>query len=355
MIGLPRARPGVLAFVDLVQDIDVMLPVLEALRSHGGFRLKVCVSRWLMKESPRVGALLNRHGFAFAHVPRRRIVAGLAPSLRGIQAVIAAAESSHPAHVAAHALALRAKAAGIRTYALQHGLENMGLFGVEAGLALFASDTVFCWFPQEATPPELSAATRAKLAHVGRPLAPLPRAGPARFDVGVFENLHWQRYNDADRDAFVAGLSAAARSLPHKRFLLRPHPAAGWADQLSHELVQFGNITAARASEARAGAEGGAEVVRGLGRVITTPSTVALDAAQAGVPVALAADGGPLYAPLPQLRTEQDWIAFAGAEEGGPRGLDQFLSRVLLAGDGAARIAERLSRDLMGLKRQPHA
>jgi len=108
MIGLRRAKPGVLAFVDLVQDIDVMLPILDALKAHGGFRLKICVSRWLAKESPRVGALLDAHRLPFAYVPRRRIVEGAAPSLRGLSAVLSAAESSHPAHTAAHALARRA-------------------------------------------------------------------------------------------------------------------------------------------------------------------------------------------------------------------------------------------------------
>lgn len=350
MIDLLRTKPGVLALVDLVQDIDVMLPVLEALRAHGGLRLKVCVSRWLAKEAPRAGALLEARGFRFAYVPRRRIVDGLAPSLRGVRAVIAAAESSHPAHAAGHALARRARAAGLATYALQHGFENVGLFGLEATGARFESDVVFCWFPPSAAPDGLAPETRAKLAHVGRPRPSAASHATPGFDVGVFENLHWERYSDVDRAGFVAGLCAAARAHPAKRFLLRPHPAGGWADQLGHELVQFANITRLAASDLRAGAPGGTDVVRGLARVITTPSTVALDAAQAGLPVALAAPGGGTYAPLPELRSPQDWVEFAGGAALAPGALDQFLSRVLVAGDGAARIVERLSRDLMSLK-----
>jgi hypothetical protein len=87
--------------------------------------------------------------------------------------------------------------------------------------------------------------------------------------------------------------------------------------------------------------------MQGVRLVITTPSTVALDAAAAGRPVALAADGGPAYAPLPVLRKPQDWIDFSAGASADRSTLDQFLSRVLVAGDGAPRIIERLSRDLM--------
>ena len=78
-------------FIDLVQDVDVMLPVLVALRAHGGFGLKIRVSRWLRQESPRTEALLRDHGFDFAYVQRRQVIDGRAPSLRGADAVIAAA------------------------------------------------------------------------------------------------------------------------------------------------------------------------------------------------------------------------------------------------------------------------
>ena len=347
-------RPGVLAFIDLVQDVDVMLPVLIAIRAGGGLRLNVVVSRWLMRESPRTGALLSRHGFSFTQAPRRQVVEGRGPSLRGMAAVISAAESSHPAHTAAHALARRAKAAGLKTYALQHGFENVGLFGLEAGTASFASDVVFCWFPEGLTPSTLPAQTRGKLAHVGRPASVSLQPPGAGFDVGVFENLHWDRYTESDRHGFLEGLAAAAGALPQTRFLLRTHPAGGWADQFGHELARIENITPVRAGDARSDLQSGAELVWDLGRVITTPSTVALDAAAAARPVALATAGGAAYHPLPVLRTPQDWIEFASGGGGDRRTLDQFISRVLVAGDGAPRIAARLSRDLLRLGPDQH-
>jgi hypothetical protein len=344
--ALAPRRPAVLALVDLVQDIDVMLPVLLELQRRGEVRLKIAVSRWLVRESPRTIALLDRHGLGFSLVRRREVIEGRSPSLRGVAAVIAASESSHPAHAAGHALLQRAGAAGLATYALQHGFEAVGLYGVEAGAARFAARTVFCWFPPTEVPPALADETRARLAHVGRPAAPAS-APSRRFDVGVFENLHWERYSEADRLGFLNGLKAAAEALPGVSFLLRTHPAGAFADRLGHELARFQNITRPLAAEARSRLESGADLVLGLGRVITTPSTVALDAAMAGTPVALAVDGGAAYHPLPVLRGPQDWIAFASGGAFDGRSLDQFVSRVLLAGDGAGRVAERMIRDLM--------
>lgn len=346
---LGSGRPRVLALVDLVQDIDVMLPVLLAASAAPDLSLKIVVSRWLEKESPRTEALLRRHGLAFTYVRRREVVEGGAPSLRAIAAVLTASESSHPAHAAGHALARRARALGLKTYTLQHGFEQIGLFGPEAAAARFASEVVFCWFAPDAAPEDLPSETRAALAPVGRPSPPggWARDAEAAYDLGVFENLHWDRYSDADRAGFVEGLAAAARALPNARILLRTHPAGGWSDQLGHELAPFQNIVRPGAQEARGRLGGGAEILRGLSRVITTPSTVALDSALAGIPVALATPGGASYRPLPLLDTPAAWVAFASGEAYDPAVLDQFRSRVLVAGDGAPRIVERLGRDLV--------
>ena len=346
---LPRRRPRVLAFVDLVQDLDVLLPVLIAVRNAPDLSLKIVVSRWLEKESPRTGARLRSEGLAFSYVRRREVIDGRAPGLGGIDAVLAASESSHLAHAAGHALAHRADALSLGTYVLQHGFEQAGLFGSEADGADFASRTVFCWFPPEAAPASLPEATRGKLAHVGRPVPPGGWSADRRpaWDLGIFENLHWDRYSDADRAAFREGLLAVARALPSARILVRPHPAGAWADTLGHELAPFDNISRLKSSEARARLGGSVELLRGISRVITTPSTIALDAALAAVPVALAAPGGDVYSPLPILADTEAWVAFASGAAYDPALLDRFRSRVLVEGDGAPRIVDRLRRDLV--------
>jgi hypothetical protein len=340
-------RPRVLALVDLVQDIDVLLPVLLALRDSGRFGLDIRASRWLEKESPRSQGLLESHGLAFSWLRRSRVADGKEPSLAGVSAVLTAAESSHPAHKAGHALALRARAAGVRSYTLQHGLENIGLTGVQADAGALASDVVFCWFPEAATPPGLPAEIRARLDHAGRPAPPggwAPQAPPA-YDLAVYENLHWDRYSDAEREAFLAGLRVvAARS--ELRIVLRPHPAGAWGDRLHLEFARFANMTLVGGAEARKSLSNLAQSPAEAARVITTPSTVALDAALAGRPTALAADGGALYRPLQVLKTPGDWLAFACSDKPMASEIDEFKRRVLAEGPAAERIVKRMSRDL---------
>ncbi len=346
---LARAQKHqILVCVDLVQDIDVLLPVCIALRAAGPFTLRFVVSHWLTEKSPRTALLLTENGFEFSYASRRKLIDGVLPPLGRAAAVLTASESTHSAHSACRTLTQRARTAGLRTYVLQHGLENIGLFGVEAKAATFASDTVFCWYPEDATPPDPPAETRSKLVHAGRPepVGGWGRGEHPDFDLGIFENLHWTRYTDAERVAFQDCLAVTAEALPETRILVRPHPAGAWADRLSHELARFENITLARAVETRRQRESGAQALRGIKRVITTPSTVALDAAQSGLPTALALSGGGVYDPLPVLAGARDWIEFARCDTAAPRSLDLFRSRVLVEGDGTARIVDRLSRDL---------
>jgi len=70
--------------------------------------------------------------------------------------------------------------------------------------------------------------------------------------------------------------------------------------------------------------------------VITTPSTVALDAALARKPVAVVAYGMelPAFAPLPLLQSGADWIAFGSDPQAtqGARRRAEFVSRTTRPG-----------------------
>jgi hypothetical protein len=327
----PRAR-RVLAFVDLPQDVEALRPVLT--RLSDAIELKVAVSRWLRVDHPDSLATLTAAGVRFDFVRRSEAIAGRAPGLRGIDALLTASESSHLAHTAGYALARRARDLGIATYTLQHGLENVGVIGPEAARYDLASERVFCWFP-----PEMAAAApdavRARLVHVGRPRAPGGEDGPVRYDVGVFENLHAERYGEAARTAFIAGLEALAAT--GASVLLRPHPAGRWSAGL--DLGRWPNLTL----DASGGVQAAVGSVR---RVITTPSTVVLDAAQTGRPVAMAGDGGPLYRPFPVLETADAWAAFGASADGQAAERRAFLDRVLVSGDAAGRIAQVIEDDL---------
>lgn len=339
----PKTGARVLVLVDLIQDVDVLLPVLLGLQADTDLTPAIYVSRWLSRESPRTQALLALHRLPFRWVRRAQVIEGRSPSLKHMMALLTAAESSHPAHAAGFSLALRAKAAGLATYTLQHGLENVGLRGSEAACT-FASDSVFCWFPRDRTPAEMNPATRPKLIHVGRPSSGCnPPRGPAEFDVGVFENLHAPRYSDAERSRFFAGLGLMASS--GARVLLRPHPAAGHGGLVARALASSPRMIVQDPVGIRSEPVGVSRTIAACARIITTPSTVALDAALIGRPVALALEGGAAFEGLPVLPDPEAWLMFAHGPSD-PLANTRFLRANLMSGDATPRILRRIKHDL---------
>ena len=331
-----------LAFVDLVQDIDVLGPVLLDLAADPDLELRIVVSRWLEARSPRTALWLRRAGLPFRWVRRNDVVAGTAPGLQRVAAVLTASESSHPAHAAGHALASRAERSGIAAYTMQHGLENVGLHRAEGLGFRFASRAVFCWFEVGDADAAMAEETRAKLVSTGRPRPVLKPVAPT-FDVAVFENLHGERYTDADRAAFLDGLEALAAD--GALVIVRPHPAGGWAGGLVQRFADRPAVTVQSPDHIAASLETAANVAASARRVITTPSTTALDALEAQRPVALAVAGGPIYAGLPVLASAKAWPAFVHGVA--PAGLHTPPAMAsLLTGDASTAILSRLRADL---------
>lgn len=336
-------RRKILVHIDLIQDIDILLPVILAINRDARLMAIITVSRWLEKASPRTLERLGRHGLTFRTVRRSRIIEGQAPGLIGIAALLTASDSSAEAHRACHVLALRAKALGIPTLTLQHGIDGISQ-AEEAALrnpdqSLWASDYFLAWAPPESLPSSLPDAIRKTIVCVGRPFSgleaddndPVPR-----FDIGVFENLHWDRYSDHDRADFLKSLLNMARDCPQSSIFVRSHPAGAWLDQYAPALAGFTNIIMMTAETSRRDPAPTAFWIARCQRVITTPSTIALDAAQLGRPVVLALPGCPLYDTIPVLESQEDWCTFARASSGDIK--PDFVSRHVMAGNALVRI-----------------
>lgn len=340
---MSRAPRTVLALVDLVQDLDVLLPILVGIRDTPSLRLKIRVSGWLARRAPRIPSLLTAHGLAFRYVPRPALLKGWGPPLDSVDVLLTAADSTAGPHRWTHAAVSRANSVGIATCTVQHGLDNIAvLVGEPPNARRFASRVMFCWPPAEALSEHLDPETRARLVSVGRSAPALDERAPV-FDVGVFENLHTVERTEAERRQFLDGLLGLGHARPDLRLYVRSHPAGGWLDGSAPALALLPNVTFAPSKAARRSPEHPAEGVRRARRIITTPSTIALDAAQAGRPVALTLDGGALYAGLPRLDTPQDWIAFAAADTPPSPAQGEFLRRHLIPGDPIPRILERLT------------
>jgi hypothetical protein len=366
-----EARPApirVYALLAQVQDLDLLLPIVDRMCADDRFVLKLAITDWLDALSPHVSRELQARSIHPLIVTRQDVIQGIEPDLTRTEAVIVACESNHPAHLIPYTLTRMANAHGIPTYTLQHGLENVALTYFEAypdhGRAVdFASRTILTWGPVDRLPAEVAPAIRARCFAVGSPkpaeapciALPLPpREGPV---VAVFENLHWQRYPYAYRAAFIFDMCDVAAKRPRTMFLVKPHQAGQYLAKSWHLLNDAPpNIVlvdpASRAWEPFTASA----IIGSADAVITTPSTVALDAARAGRPVAVTKYDLhlPLYAPLPLLECAADWLTFLDGVTANPAAfasrLQDFCRRHVLEGDAVGRILDRISSDSVRIR-----
>lgn len=353
----------VLALLAQVQDLDLLLPIVDRMSADDRFVLKLAITDWLDTLSPRVSRELQARSIHPLIVTRQDVIQGIEPDLTHAEAVIAACESNHPAHLVPYKLARLANAHGLPTYTLQHGLENVALTYFEPNpdcdrAVDFASQTIFTWGPVDHLPTEVAPSIRARCFAVGSPkpaeaprmALPLPpREGPV---VAVFENLHWQRYPNAYREAFIVDMCDAAVKSPRTMFLVKPHHAGQYLAKSWHLLKDAPpNVVLADPASRPWEPFTASAIIGSADAVITTPSTVALDAARAGRPVAVARYGLhlPLYEPLPLLECAADWLAFLDGATANPRAftgqLQYFCKRHVLEGDAVGRILDRISSD----------
>lgn len=352
-------KPTLLALIDIHQDLDVLLPVLLAVKARDEVKLKLVLSEYLLADSPRIAAALAAHGLDFTAHPREAIRAGTEPTLTGVDGVLSGADTNTRAHKAGHTLAGRAKAQGLPSFTLQHGLENIGLTykdHLHGEEIRFASDQVFIWGPREGLAPWAAEETRAKVVPVGSPKSvPEPaaaldlRQGHWPRVVGVFENLHWHRFSELYLERCLEDLAAAAEARPDTLFLIKPHHAGRWLSRNPARLSPRPNLVVIDPTDSAWEPHTAPALIASVDRVLTTPSTVALDAARTGRPVAVLGYDLelPLYEPLPILRRGEDLDAFL--EMGATDALrlnEAFLRRTALPGRADHRIAAAIAKAL---------
>ncbi len=348
----PTRTPLLLVLIDIHQDLDILLPVLLALRSRAEVRLRIALTDWLVTESPRVLNTLAAHGFSFDIYPRDEVRRGDAPLLGGVDGVLSGAETNVRAHKSGHTLVGRARARGAASFTLQHGFENIGLTykdGLHDEGVRFASDVIFTWCGADDLADWIAPETRAAVVPVGSPKTVPSPASPTPLHqgfwartVGVFENLHWARFSEVYRERFIEDLRDAASANPDTLFLVKPHHAGRWASRHRDRIAQTANLVVVDPTDSAWEPHTAPALIASVDRVLTTPSTVALDAARTGRPVAvLGYDLDlPLYAPLPVIRVREDLARFL--DEDADAALlrnEAFLARARLPGRADHRIA----------------
>jgi hypothetical protein len=353
-------RPELIVVLHLVQDIDLAVPILRAAQDKGLAVVVWCsvsfINRWHY-----VFKILGKLGIPWQVLPDT-LEAVRHPFPSSTRALITVAETSLGPHRFPHQLTKLARSIGIPTHTLQHGFENVGLTysdGVQAIRNVrFASDRIFVWGPLTLLHPDIQSRTRAKCVPVGCP-KPASTASPAipiavlsgKTVVGIFENLHWHRYSDDYRNFFLQGVRRLADCFPEVTFALKPHNAGLWlTGRYKGEIPKASNLLIVDPSNKDWLGLTATQLMGYMSAVITSPSTVALDSARAGIPVAVAAYDLPLdnYLPLTQLRLVDDWNLFvASALDPEKRPVQckivtDFAQRVVLPGNAAQRIVDEL-------------
>lgn len=346
----------VLFYLHLIQDLEVLRAVMPRAARRPDLSVRICLTDRLARDE-RVTGYMRASGLRYETVPYAAAYLGWLPLLRPGETVVTAAESSARAHRTAHRLAAKAERTGGRAMTIQHGFEQAGLTYFDAvdpeGSVRFASGRVLIWGPLTTLHPAVTEEIRSKCVSVGYPKDIHQERCGSKGTIGIFSNLHWHRYSPYYREMFVEHLLTTVRTNPAIKFILRPHPNSQWISVRHRaELTAHPNLVLADRRERSWGDASVTTIIGQVGAVITTLSTVALDAAVSGRPVAVAeydADAG-RYEPLTRLASAGDWQDFVrrtALEDGSAaqkRSAAEFARRWTIEGSAIDRILEVISR-----------
>ncbi len=349
----------IVLLISRAQDVELLISLYDQAKQ----RNDLLVSFWMTKKCPKrfpdILTLLEEKGVVVDRFVSIRQPLMLSKELMQMDVFLSTVESTSSAHKFPYLFTKIANAAGISTYTLQHGFENIGLnyrdkfSGAEVK---FAAKTVLTWGPPEELPSWVGQDTLDKLVAVGCPKKlVIPENSQAvnmgeRPVISIFDNLHWHRYNEKYRLNFLQDLKIISEQRKEFHFILKSHPASirNRGSELTDMLNRLENVDVPDLL----GKEGAIFTTpwllsHALG-VITTPSTIAMDGALSKVPTAVTRYGLDLnyYSPLSLIDSLEDWHIFLNqlTEKSKYSQLKQkgelFLDRILVTGDPASKILD---------------
>jgi glycosyltransferase involved in cell wall biosynthesis len=358
----PKAKLGaadLIVALHLIQDLDLAMPVIIVAQKRG-IKVVACCSTSLIRKSPRVMTALSTLGLESWILDEHLTEPFKLSFPAQTKALLTIAESSLGPHSFTHKLTQVAAARGIRTGTMQHGFENIGLTYTDEIHAVekidIASDHIFLWCPVSQLHPKVKPSNRKKCISVGSvkpaalPVSDLTElALPAGKVIGIFENLHWHRYSDEYRQFFLEGVYGLAQKFPQITFLVKPHHAGKWlTGRYKGEIASFTNLVIADPSLSPWEKYTAPSLMNSMVAVITSPSTVALDAARAAIPVALVRFDLELknYEPLPMIGNSLDWSDFVSEclsdSSNAVRLANSFAQASVMPGSASERILDTL-------------
>ncbi|KAA0685041.1 hypothetical protein DTW90_35680 [Neorhizobium sp. P12A] len=369
----PRT-PRITVLFHLLQDIHVLQPIVDLLWDADGARaddldyeLDVAVLKSVYLQQPSIVQDIVNTG------ARLRLLTGDTDEenlelldVAGSSLLIVGAETSLRPHKFVHAAALEAGRLRIPTITLQHGLEAPGLTYFDDRHSTdvkIASSTIFTYGDIAKLPVGPSPEILPRCIPVGRFIPQRSAYADAFADqlaeinseglpvISIFENLHWHRYQaDGYRDRFTAYIDQLTAAFGDAFFVIKPHPAGTWLQTNADLISQRKNTLLLRRDRVEFSEVTAADLISASQAVITTPSTVAVDAAQLSRPVIVFGNTLelPLFDPLEIARSYEDLRSFVQRALTGNANigaLDAFKSGVFAHGS----VAENTRREIQRL------
>jgi len=311
----------VLVLIDCPQDLDLLLPVIRRLKSN----CIVWVTDHALERSRRIEHFLNLEKSKWCIKRRILIKVGVTGSLAPFNSLLTACESSLRPHRVAYRLTKKFTQQRKKTWTLQHGFENVGLSYFDGRFKTkFNSDFIGVWGNDFLLDSRMDEAVRARCVPIGLtknydliPVPDLPDWARNRRVISVFENLHWDRYSQSYKRKFIHDLKSSAEAFPDYVFILKSHHDERWLASKQDEVALLpGNIVVADPKKSQWQLYTAAGLIKISDLVITTPSTVAVDAALMRKPVSVVGYDLNLdmYDPLCVLRSLDDWKVFVNCE-----------------------------------------
>ena len=174
--------------------------------------------------------------------------------------------------------------------------------------------------------------------------------------IAIFEGLHAERFDNSYTKNFFYDLQSVAKEFQKFQFILKPHPNV--LTRSPEHILFLKNLRKVNIIDPNSNNNTinllTSELLAVANAIITTPSTICLDAAMANTPVAVTRYDQPkkyyeIYKPLPLLNNVNDWREFLRAAEETPQHIrsltKNFLHRRILPGNAAKRIVKIIETD----------
>jgi len=339
-------------------DIDLYLEIYRQALSIPEIKINFWATKRALNAFPATRKLLSIHKLKIDFRLEHKNLQEALKRLQKVDVLLNTVESSIAAHKIPYRLIKIANACGCLTFTLQHAFENIGLTCFDdnsAGNITFAAQWLLTWGEPANLAKKLAERTRRKCIAVGCPKRYLKSRSQAVTPPGekpiisIFEGIHADRFDSAYRKNFFTDLQAITNEFNHFHFVLKLHPGVLQREPWQTDaLAQLTNIDIIDPGNPHTRLPlSTPELLEKSLATITTPSTIALDAALTGTPAAVIryqqkSPSYNLYQPLPLLDKTADWRDFLNqVRQNLPqlqKETENFLKQVMLPGNAAGRI-----------------